>query len=232
MKKKVVFLTGAGMSAESGVSTFRDNGGLWEKYNVQDVCTHEAWERNPGMLLDFYNMLRRRLLHCAPNEGHRLIAELEKDFDVEIITQNVDNLHEQAGSTQVLHLHGELMKCRSVDNEEQLYDINPDSPDIRLGDRDAQGAQLRPHIVFFGEAVPNLGLATHIMRQADIIVVVGTSLNVYPAAGLLAFVPKQAPIFCIDPKTVNNPYGQAIHHIMKGASEGMKDLIHLLETYK
>lgn len=228
MKKKIVFLTGAGMSAESGISTFRDSDGLWAKYRVEEVCTHEAWLRNPALLLQFYNDRRREFTMCHPNEGHRQIAELENRFDVEIITQNVDNLHEQAGSSHVLHLHGELMKARSDRYESRIYEIDPKHPDLHLGDLDPYGDQLRPHIVFFGESVPNYDPATKIAATADIFVIIGTSLNVYPAAGLVAYAPKGIPLYLIDPKEVSNPYNRHITHIRKGASEGMRELTRIL----
>lgn len=225
--KRIVFLTGAGMSAESGISTFRDSDGLWENYSVEEVCTHEAWVRQPGVLLDFYNMLRRKFKDCKPNEGHRLVAALEEKYDVQVITQNVDNLHEQAGSTHVLHLHGELMKCRAEGHDNGIhYPLDPENPDIHLGDVDSHGVQLRPHIVFFGEDVPNLEAAARIMMTAEIVVVIGTSLNVYPAAGLLQYAPANAPIWLIDPKPVSSY--RAVTQIQKGASEGMKELIGIL----
>lgn len=230
MKKKIVFLTGAGMSAESGISTFRDSDGLWAKYRVEEVCTYEAWRRNPALLLQFYNDRRREFAACRPNEGHRLIAELENRFNVEIITQNVDNLHEQAGSSRVLHLHGELMKARSDRYESRIYDLDPEHPDLHLGDLDPYGDQLRPHIVFFGESVPNYDAATKIAVTADIFVIIGTSLNVYPAAGLVAYAPKGIPIYLIDPQEVNNPYQQHIIHIRQGASAGMRELTRILTT--
>lgn len=223
--KRIVFLTGAGMSAESGISTFRDADGLWENYSVEEVCTHEAWVHNPRLLLDFYNMLRRKFKDCKPNDGHRLVASLESIYDVQVITQNVDNLHEQAGSKHVLHLHGELMKCRADGRDNGVhYPLDPENSDIVLGDCDDFGVQLRPHIVFFGEDVPNLGRAAEIMSTADIVVVIGTSLNVYPAAGLLQYAPAHVPIWLIDPKPVLSPYRE-VTQIQKGASEGMKDLL-------
>lgn len=226
--KRIVFLTGAGMSAESGISTFRDSDGLWEEYSVEEVCTHDAWVRNPKLLLDFYNMLRRKFKDCKPNEGHRLVAALEEKYDVQVITQNVDNLHEQAGSSHVLHLHGELMKCRADGRDNGIhYPLDPENPDIKMGDVDSHGVQLRPHIVFFGEDVPNLENAARLMLTADIVVVIGTSLNVYPAAGLLQYAPLHAPIWLIDPKPVQS-YRQ-VTQIMKGASEGMKELVELLQ---
>lgn len=229
--KRIVFLTGAGMSAESGISTFRDSDGLWEKYSVEEICTHEAWCRTPGKLLDFYNMLRRKYMNCRPNRGHELIASMQDKFDVQIITQNLDSLHEQAGAHNVLHLHGEMMKCRSEENDSVLYPIDPNNPDIHLGDKDPYGYQLRPHIVFFGEGVPNITPASKLMTTADIVVVIGTSLNVYPAAGLLSYAPAQAKIYVIDPKQVLNPYSKNFTHIQKGASAGMEELIELLSAH-
>lgn len=224
MKKRIVFLTGAGMSAESGISTFRDSDGLWENYSVEEVCTHEAWLRQPQVLLDFYNMLRRKSMDCKPNAGHLLVAALEEKFDVQVITQNVDNLHEKAGSSHVLHLHGEMMKARPDGPDIGVYyPLSPEHPDILMGDKNEQGVQLRPHIVFFGEDVPNLGKAAELMATAEIVVVIGTSLNVYPAAGLLHYAPANAPIYLIDPKPV--AAYRAVTHIMKGASEGMKELV-------
>lgn len=223
--KRIVFLTGAGMSAESGISTFRDSDGLWEQYSVEEICTHDAWVAHPQKLLDFYNMLRRKYMDCKPNDGHHLIGSLEGRYDVQVITQNLDNLHEQGGSRNVLHLHGEMMKCRpdGIDNGVH-YPLDPRNPDIHLGDRDPYGVQLRPHIVFFGEAVPNLEKAAEIVSTADIVVIVGTSLNVYPAAGLIDYAPGSASIFVIDPKPIRSPYRQ-FTQIQKGASEGMRELI-------
>ena len=223
--QKIVFLTGAGMSAESGISTFRDSDGLWENYSVEEVCTHDAWVRQPQVLLDFYNMLRRKFKDCKPNDGHRLVASLQDRYDVQVITQNVDNLHEQAGSRNVLHLHGELMKCRADGRDNGVhYPLDPENPDIKMGDCDAHGVQLRPHIVFFGEDVPNLSHAAEIMETADIVVVIGTSLNVYPAAGLLQYAPAGVPVYLIDPKPVHSPYREVMQ-IQKGASEGMRELV-------
>ncbi|OAV69126.1 NAD-dependent deacetylase [Bacteroidales bacterium Barb6XT] len=227
MKKKLIVLTGAGMSAESGIATFRDADGMWNNYRVEDVATPQAFARNPEMVLDFYNMRRRELLNARPNAGHTGLAALEKDFDVRIITQNVDNLHERAGSTDVLHLHGELMKSCPVNNVNRTYDISPDSPDIRVGDTDPGGHQLRPFIVWFGEAVPMIEQAIRLVKQADIAVVIGTSLNVYPAAGLLNHVRHSLPVYLIDPKDVPTDR-QGIRHIKTGASEGVKQLTALL----
>ncbi|MDR1402775.1 MAG: NAD-dependent deacylase [Tannerellaceae bacterium] len=226
--KKLVILSGAGMSAESGVSTFRDSGGLWEKHRVEDVATPEAFERTPEMVLNFYNQRRRQLLECKPNEGHYGLAALEKEFDVDIITQNVDDLHERAGSANVLHLHGELMKVCPVNDVNTTYNIPPDNPDINWGDTDASGNQLRPFIVWFGEAVPMIEPAIKIVEQSDILVIIGTSLNVYPAAGLLNYARKGRPVFLIDPKEVNT-YRNDIHFIKAGASEGVKQLSELLQ---
>ena len=223
MKKKLVVLTGAGMSAESGISTFRDSGGLWDKYPVEDVATPEAFHRNPALVLEFYNIRRRELIRAKPNEGHTGIADLEKDFDVQIITQNIDNLHEQAGSTKVLHLHGELMKVRSTGDESLIYELPDDKPEIYLGDKCEKGYQLRPHIVWFGEAVPMITEAAEMAGKADIFVIIGTSMNVYPAAGLLDYVKKNVPVYLIDPKDVNTGRYD-VHHIKKGASEGVKEL--------
>ena len=228
--EKIVFLTGAGMSAESGVSTFRDSDGLWENYSVEEVCTHEAWVRQPEVLLEFYNMLRHKYKDCKPNDGHRLVASLQDRYDVQVITQNVDDLHEQAGSHHVLHLHGEMMKCRADGRDTGVhYPLDPEHPEIHLGDTDSHGVQLRPHIVFFGEDVPNLSRAAEIMSTADIVVVIGTSLNVYPAAGLLQYAPQHAPIWLIDPKPVVSPYRE-VTQIQKGASEGMKQLVKMLSA--
>ena len=185
MKKKLVVLTGAGMSAESGISTFRDSDGLWEKYRVEDVATPEGFAANPELVLNFYNQRRRELLNTKPNAGHIGLADLEQEFDVHIITQNIDNLHEQAGSSHVVHLHGELMKACSVRDLNTTYDISSENPDLHIGDKDPHGVQLRPFIVWFGEAVPMIDPAIRLVEECDIFVVIGTSLNVYPAAGLL-----------------------------------------------
>ncbi|MDR1865242.1 MAG: NAD-dependent deacylase [Bacteroidales bacterium] len=226
--KKLVVLSGAGMSAESGISTFRDSDGLWEKYRVEDVATPEAFSANPQLVLDFYNQRRRQLLDCLPNEGHYGLAALEKDFEVRIITQNVDNLHERAGSSSVLHLHGELMKSCSVKDPSTAYDIPPEHPDLHLGDKDPYGNQLRPFIVWFGEAVPMIVPAARLMEQADIAVVIGTSLNVYPAAGLLDDVPPGQPVYLIDPKEVYTRR-KDVRIIKAGASEGVRKLTELLQ---
>ena len=223
MKKRLVILTGAGMSAESGIATFRDSGGLWDKYPVEQVATPEAFRANPELVLEFYNVRRRELLNTKPNAGHYSLAELEKDFEVDIITQNIDNLHEQAGSTRVIHLHGELMKSRSTGDELAVYDIDPEKPDLHIGDKCEKGFQLRPHIVWFGEMVPMMAEAEAIVRKADIFVIIGTSMNVYPAAGLLHDVKANVPVYLIDPKDVSTNR-RDIHHIKKGASEGVEEL--------
>lgn len=197
-KKKVVVLTGAGISAESGIKTFRDADGLWEGHDVMEVASYDGWLKNKALVLDFYNQRRRQLHEVNPNLGHLTLAELEQDFDVHIITQNVDNLHEQAGSKKVLHLHGELLKVQS-DHPHTIEIINWND-DLVLGDVDSKGIQLRPHIVWFGEAVPALDEAVNIVKQADILVVVGTSLQVYPAAGLLHYAQRNIPVFYIDPR--------------------------------
>ncbi len=228
MKKKIIVLTGAGMSAESGIATFRDSGGLWDKYNVEDVASIEGWRRNPALVQEFYNMRRKELIGAQPNAGHLGLAALEKDYYVRIITQNVDNLHERAGSSYVLHLHGELMKVRSTRDESHIYELPPKRCTITLDDRDEYGDPLRPHIVWFGEAVPMIEPAIELTELADIFVVIGTSLNVYPAAGLLRYVPQGTPIFLIDPKPVNAPTDMNIHFIRKGASEGVAELVKLL----
>jgi NAD-dependent deacetylase len=196
-KKKLVVLTGAGISAESGIKTFRDADGLWEGHNVMDVASPEGWHRNKELVLDFYNQRRRQLHEVKPNLGHYTLANLESEFDAHIITQNVDNLHEQAGSSKVLHLHGELLKVRSTVDETYILEWKSD---LNLGDVDENGNQLRPHIVWFGEAVPALDEAIEITQTADYLVIIGTSMQVYPAAGLLHYTNKNVPIFYIDPK--------------------------------
>ena len=221
MKKKVVVLTGAGISAESGISTFRDSDGLWDQYRVEDVATHEAYLRNPELVLNFYNERRRQLFQVKPNEGHRQLVRLEEKYDVQIITQNIDNLHEQAGSTHVLHLHGELTKARSDRNDNLIIDIG--DRDIHLGDKAPDGAQLRPHIVWFGEAVPNIEPASEMCEQADYFIVVGTSMNVYPAAGLIHYVPRSAPCFLVDPKAV--PISRPITIVQEKAGTGVKKVV-------
>lgn len=196
-RKKIVVLSGAGISAESGIPTFRASDGLWENHRIEDVATPEAWKRNPALVQDFYNQRRKQALSVQPNAGHLALVKLEDKFDVTIITQNVDNLHEKAGSSNVIHLHGELFKSRSTVDESLIYDI--DGWEINEGDLCAKGSQLRPHIVWFGEAVPMMDVALEIADKADIFIVVGTSLNVYPAAGLVYVVQDGVPIYVVDP---------------------------------
>jgi NAD-dependent deacetylase len=230
MKKKIVFLTGAGMSVESGFKTFRGNDGLWENYPVSEVATHEAWERNPDFVTKFYNMMRRKLWAAEPNEGHKIIAEMENDYDVRVLTQNVDNLHEKAGSTHVIHLHGDLSKvCSSRDpyDERYIQQLTPENSDVEPGAKAGDGSLLRPFIVFFNESVPMLGPAAAEAAKADIFVIIGTSLNVYPAAGLVQYTQPGTPIYLIDPNPVNAPLSH-VTHIQLGASEGMKKLLGMI----
>ena len=229
--KKLVILTGAGMSAESGISTFRDSGGLWEQYPVEQVATPEGYRANPKLVIDFYNARRKELQRVKPNRGHELIAELEKDFDVTVITQNVDNLHERAGSHHVIHLHGELTKVtssRDPNNPAYIKELKPEEYDVKMGELAPDGSQLRPFIVWFGEAVPMIETAIDYAEQADIFVIIGTSLNVYPAAGLLYYVPAGVPVYLIDPKEVAIASGRKVHVIKKGASKGMEELKNML----
>ena len=226
--KNLVILTGAGMSAESGMATFRDSGGLWDKYPVEKVATPEGFAADPALVLEFYNTRREELLNAKPNEGHRLLAELEKRFHISIITQNVDNLHEKAGSTEVLHLHGELMKVQSTGDPSLIYDLTPEKYTVNLGDVCEKGFQLRPYIVWFGEAVPKFEEAVIKARSADVFVIIGTSLNVYPAAGLVHYVPTDVPVYLIDPKEVTSPSNRSVVHIRKGASEGVAELSTLI----
>ena len=229
--KKLVILSGAGMSAESGIATFRDSNGLWNNYPVEQVATPAGFAENPQLVLDFYNFRRRELLKAEPNDGHKGIAALEKFFEVHIITQNVDNLHERAGSSHVIHLHGELMKSCSVKNLNKAFDLSPEQPDIHLGDKAPDGGQLRPFIVWFGEAVPKIEEAIPYVESADIFVVIGTSLNVYPAAGLLYYAKKGIPLYLIDPNEVS-VNRKNIRFIKKGASEGVKILTEQLLKYE
>lgn len=229
--KKIVVLTGAGMSAESGISTFRDAGGLWDQYPVEQVATPEGYAANPELVINFYNERRKQLLQVRPNRGHELLASLENDFDVTIITQNVDNLHERAGSSKVIHLHGELTKVTSSRNPNDascIQELSPDNYEVKIGDLAADGSQLRPFIVWFGESVPMIELAIEQVMEADIFLIIGTSLNVYPAAGLLNYVRAGVPVYLIDPKTVRVPYGHDVVVIQKGASEGMEELKKML----
>jgi NAD-dependent deacetylase len=230
MKKKLVVLTGAGISAESGIKTFRDADGLWEGHNVMDVATPEGWQKNPELVLDFYNQRRKQLHEVQPNLGHKILAELENDFDVFIITQNVDNLHEKAGSSNVLHLHGELLKVRSL---HPPYIIMDWETDLYLGNIDSNGSQLRPHIVWFGEEVPALEEAVTIVQKADILIIIGTSLQVYPAAGLMNFANHSIPVYYIDPKPAPiYDLPNDIKIIAATGSEGMKMVQKDLEKMK
>lgn len=229
--RKLVVLTGAGMSAESGISTFRDAGGLWDKYPVEQVATPEGYQADPKLVLDFYNERRRQLLTVNPNRGHELLAELEKDFQVIVITQNVDNLHERAGSSHVIHLHGELTKVTSTwspNDPRYIKELSPEEYEVGIGDKAGDGSQLRPFIVWFGESVPMIETAIDYCEQADVFLIIGTSLNVYPAAGLLNYVPSHVPVYLIDPKQVPIASGRSVHVIQKGASAGMEELKTLL----
>lgn len=221
MKKKLVILSGAGMSQESGIRTFRDMDGLWEEYDVTEVATPEAWARNPALVMKFYNDRRKQLYECTPNAGHFGLVDLEKDFDVQIITQNIDDLHERAGSSRVLHLHGELKKARSSVDESLIYDI--DGWELKFGQKCAKGSQLRPHIVWFGEAVPAMDDAIPMVESADILVVIGTSLNVYPAAGLVNYAKKSTPIFVIDPERPS-VFIRNVTYIQEKAGKGVEIL--------
>lgn len=220
------------MSAESGISTFRDAGGLWERYPVMQVASIEGYRRNPQLVIDFYNERRRQLTEVTPNAGHFGLAELERNFNVTVVTQNVDNLHERAGSSRVIHLHGELTKvCSSRDPYDPRYirELTLGNFTVRMGDLAGDGSQLRPFIVWFGEAVPQIEVAVDYVEKADVFVIIGTSLNVYPAAGLLDYVPGDAEVYLIDPKPVDTHTARRIHVIQKGASEGVKELMsHLL----
>ena len=233
--KNLVFLTGAGMSAESGISTFRDSGGLWEQYPVEAVASIQGYERDPELVQRFYNERRAQLSSVKPNEGHLLVASLEDDFHVTVITQNVDDLHERAGSKHIIHLHGELMKATSSRNPNDpncIVTLPADNPVIQMGDKAKDGSQLRPFIVWFGESVPMIEPAIEKVNQADILVVIGTSLNVYPAAGLLNYANSHCKIYLIDPQDVPYDPSLRIRHIMKGASEGMKELCGILKEEK
>ncbi|MBQ9547856.1 MAG: NAD-dependent protein deacylase [Bacteroidales bacterium] len=230
MKRSIAVLTGAGVSAESGLGTYRDNGGLWDNYDPMEVASAEGWRRNPKLVLNFYNMQRAHLREVQPNEAHRIIAELERDFDVDVITQNVDNLHERAGSTRVLHLHGEVTKvrpencCNDMDgfSERTVFDVG--YGEVHLGDKAPNGAQLRPHIVFFGEAVPKLEAAVERVARADIVLIVGTSLQVYPAASLYRYARPDAPIYLIDPAEIRL-HDPRVQHIRMVATEGMREFV-------
>ena len=227
-KKKLVVLSGAGIRAESGLKTFRDEDGLWEGYDIHEVATATAWRKNPALVLEFYNMRRRNVQQAQPNAAHYGLAALQEDFDVHVVTQNIDDLHERAGSMQVLHLHGEILKMRSEKNEELIYPIEGE---IKLGDRSEDGAQLRPHIVWFEEAVPMMEEAIKVVRAADLFVIVGTSLVVYPAAGLVNYAPWSIPKFIVDKRI---PYTTSLYNlsaIEKPATEGVDELRQLLREF-
>lgn len=222
----LVVLTGAGVSAESGISTFRDSGGLWDKYPVMDVASADGFARNPALVHEFYNTRRRELLTVEPNDAHRAIAQLEQWYDVDVITQNVDNLHERGGSTRVLHLHGELMKIRSMSHPERVYELSADNIETSVDTRDAYGDPVRPHIVFFQEAVPNIEPAVEIIEEADIVVIIGTSMAVYPAAGLYRYARRGVPVYYIDPNPAVVPDGVTV--LKMTATEGMRRLVETL----
>ncbi|OIN57511.1 SIR2 family NAD-dependent protein deacylase [Arsenicibacter rosenii] len=222
-RKKIVVLSGAGISAESGLATFRDSNGLWENYRIEDVATPEAWRKNPALVQEFYNLRRKQALAAEPNPGHRALVSLERGYAVTVITQNVDNLHEKAGSANVLHLHGELTKARSTYDPSLVYDI--DGWEIKMGDRCERGSQLRPHIVWFGEAVPMMDVAMDLTEEADILLVVGTSLAVYPAAGLVYAVRPGVPVYVVDPNTPDIRNRKNVTFITEPASTGLPRLV-------
>ncbi|HLG04495.1 MAG TPA: NAD-dependent deacylase [Bacteroidia bacterium] len=224
--RKIVVFTGAGISAESGISTFRDSGGLWEKFQIEDVATPEAWEKNPRLVLDFYNERRRQVMEAKPNAAHLALAGLEKKFDVQIITQNVDDLHERAGSKNVLHLHGEIRKARSSKNPLHIYPVK--GWEIRFGDKCENGSQLRPHIVWFGEMVPEMDRAQEIAATADIFIIVGTSLNVYPAAGLVHATRHGCAVYLVDPNDVNDSGIKNLVFIREPAGKGVPLIVERL----
>lgn len=217
MKKKLVVFSGAGVSAESGIPTFRDTNGLWENHKIEDVATPEAWDKNKELVLNFYNLMRTKLKTYEPNKAHNIIAELEEHFEVTVITQNIDDLHERGGSSKVIHLHGELLKSRSTFNPELKYEC---TGNINLGDKCEKGSQLRPDVVWFHENIYHLDTAAELVEQCDILLIVGTSLNVWPAAGLLYVVKPETEIYCIDPKFVTD--NEQVKHIKKKAVEGME----------
>ncbi len=222
-KKKIVFFSGAGISAESGIKTFRDSGGLWEQYKIEDVATFEAWKKNPQLVLDFYNQRRKQIIEAVPNKAHVSIAKLQEDYDVTIITQNIDDLHERAGSKNVLHLHGEIMKGRSTIDSKLIYPLN--HWELKIGHLCEKGSQIRPHIVWFGESVTEMDNAINLAKQADVFVTIGTSLNVYPAANLIHVVENYIPKFLIDPGNFNLNSVKNINFIQTNATEGISILI-------
>lgn len=223
--KKIVVFSGAGLSAESGLKTFRDGGGLWEEYDINEVATPEAWMANPALVLKFYNLRKEQILKAKPNLAHISIASLEEDYDVHVITQNIDDLHERAGSNKIIHLHGEILKARSSSDPSLIIDH---SKNLKLGDKAEDGSQLRPHIVWFGESVPEMERATQIISKAEIIIVVGTSLNVYPAAGLIQYAPTNATFFIIDPAEVNHSSLRKVTFLRTTATKGIPEIVNLL----
>lgn len=226
-KKTIVVFTGAGMSQESGIKTFRDSGGLWEEYRIEDVATPDAWRRNPALVLEFYNQRRKQVTQAKPNAGHLLLASLQEKYNVKIITQNIDDLHERAGSKQVVHLHGEILKSRSTLDPHLIYKMK--GWELKIGDKCEKGSQLRPHIVWFGEAVPEMDRAAEITATADIFVTVGTSLNVYPAAGLVDMAPQNCPKFLVDPGEFSQTHFSGLTHIKEKASSGLAKLASMLD---
>ncbi len=230
MSRRIVVLTGAGISAESGIRTFRDSGGLWEEHDVTEVATYEAWKKNPELVLRFYNERRKQVIEAQPNEGHKALVRLESKFDVQIITQNVDDLHERAGSKNILHLHGEIRKARSTYNPALIYEI--EGWELTATDRCEEGSRLRPHIVWFGEEVPEIENAAALAATADIFIIIGTSLNVYPAAGLVNYAPQACPVFLIDPNEVGGTTVRNTIIIREPASKGVPILVDkLLSAY-
>ena len=222
MKKLVVF-SGSGVSAESGIKTFRDSGGLWEEYEISEVATPDAWHKNPELVLDFYNQRRKQVLDARPNEAHKALVDLESAFDVTIITQNIDDLHERAGSSDVVHLHGEILKSRSTTDPELIYDM--DGPEIKMGDKCEKGSQLRPHIVWFGEMVPMMEVAASYTARAEIFIIIGTSLEVYPAASLVNFAPADAVKYYVDPNANQLPTEPDLHVIRQSAGKAIPELV-------
>ena len=227
-KKKLVVLSGAGISAESGIKTFRDSDGLWENHRVEDVASPEGFNRNPDLVFEFYNLRRQQLKTVKPNEAHYILAELEKFYDVNIITQNVDDLHERAGSTKIIHLHGELLKARPINSESEIIEWKED---LKAGNLDENGVQLRPHIVWFGEMVPEMDNAEKIASKADILLIIGTSMQVYPAAGLIDYVPKHCEVFVIDPN-LESKFTNEENFYKTTATAGMKKLLEVLLVKK
>jgi NAD-dependent deacetylase len=229
LKKQVVVFTGAGISAESGIKTFRDAGGLWENYKIEDVATPEAWKKNQELVNEFYNARRKQVIAASPNKAHYFIADLESKFNVNVVTQNVDDFHERAGSKNVLHLHGEIMKVRSEIDPELIYPVT--NWELKIGDLCEKGSQLRPHIVWFGELVPLMDQANYLAAQADFFIVIGTSLNVYPAAGILNFVSQEVPKWLIDPSDFQLDYIKYLNHIKSTAVDGLNQLNEQLKLY-